>query len=74
MKKTLIFLISLYRVGISPLIHSVTGTTRACRYEISCSRYAVLAIEKHGAFKGSLYALKRVLSCHPFAKVSDYQV
>lgn len=38
-----------------------------CRYRPTCSRYAVEAVEKYGA-KGVLYAILRILSCHPFSK------
>lgn len=37
-----------------------------CRYYPSCSHYAVSAIRKHGAIKGSWLALKRLLRCHPW--------
>ncbi|MGE5397536.1 MAG: membrane protein insertion efficiency factor YidD [Chitinophagales bacterium] len=38
----------------------------SCRYIPSCSTYALQAVEKYGAWKGSLLALKRVSRCHPF--------
>jgi putative membrane protein insertion efficiency factor len=37
-----------------------------CRFHPSCSSYAIQAIEKYGPFKGSYFALKRLLCCHPF--------
>ncbi|MCL1921565.1 MAG: membrane protein insertion efficiency factor YidD [Kiritimatiellaeota bacterium] len=37
-----------------------------CRFEPSCSRYGIEAIEKHGAFRGGWLALRRVLRCHPW--------
>ncbi|RXR28777.1 membrane protein insertion efficiency factor YidD [Sphingobium fluviale] len=37
-----------------------------CRYNPSCSHYAVGAIQKYGAIKGSWLALKRLLRCHPW--------
>ncbi len=37
-----------------------------CRFYPTCSHYAIEAIEKHGAVRGSWLAFKRVLSCHPF--------
>jgi uncharacterized protein len=40
----------------------------ACRFEPSCSAYALEAIERHGAVKGVLLALRRVGRCHPFAR------
>lgn len=74
MKKVALLSLSIYQLTISPLIHMLTGNTYACRYEISCSRYAKLAIEKHGVLKGGYFAIRRVLSCRPFAKVSYDQV
>ena len=37
-----------------------------CRFHPSCSSYAIQAIEKYGPFKGSSFALKILLCCHPF--------
>mgnify|MGYP006078327021 CR=1 FL=1 len=37
-----------------------------CRYHPSCSHYAVGAVQKYGAIKGSWLALKRLLRCHPW--------
>jgi putative membrane protein insertion efficiency factor len=38
----------------------------ACRYEPSCSRYALEALETHGAVRGTRLALGRMLRCHPW--------
>jgi hypothetical protein len=38
----------------------------ACRFEPSCSAYALEALERHGAFKGSLLTGGRLLRCHPY--------
>ncbi|MEP1521136.1 membrane protein insertion efficiency factor YidD [Ascidiaceihabitans sp.] len=37
-----------------------------CRYQPTCSAYAMEALEKHGAFKGSYLAARRIGRCHPF--------
>ncbi|MCR5330519.1 MAG: membrane protein insertion efficiency factor YidD [Lachnospiraceae bacterium] len=63
MKKILIFLIRIYQRHISPL----KGRS-VCIYIPTCSQYAVEALEKYGAVKGSYYAIKRILRCHPFSK------
>ena len=48
-----------YRLFISPWV----GFN--CRYQPTCSAYALEALEKHGALRGSWLALRRVLRCHP---------
>ena len=40
----------------------------ACRYIPTCSEYAIIAIKKYGALKGSYLAIRRILRCHPFRK------
>ena len=40
----------------------------ACRFEPSCSTYAIDAITEHGLLKGLGFALRRVASCHPFGR------
>jgi putative membrane protein insertion efficiency factor len=40
-----------------------------CRYEPTCSAYALEAIELHGALKGGALAARRLLRCHPWAGV-----
>lgn len=61
MKKVLIFLIRIYQKIPGPW-HS------ACRFQPTCSNYAIEALEIHGAFKGSLLACWRILRCNPFSK------
>jgi putative membrane protein insertion efficiency factor len=43
-----------------------TGRPSPCRFWPTCSAYAVDAIDRHGAGRGSLLALHRVLRCHPW--------
>lgn len=66
MKKILIYLIKFYRKHISP------GKTAKCMFIPTCSEYALQAIEKYGAAKGSWMALKRIMRCHPFKKAENY--
>jgi len=61
-KTLLLTLIRFYRRHISPHFPP------SCRYIPSCSAYAMEAIEKYGAAKGGLLALKRLSRCHPFHK------
>jgi uncharacterized protein len=37
-----------------------------CRFYPTCSEYSIEAIEKYGAFKGSIISIKRILRCNPF--------
>lgn len=52
--------IGAYRRLVSPVL------PRACRFVPTCSDYAAEALRKHGAVKGGLLALRRLLRCHPF--------
>lgn len=49
-----------YQVALSPILPS------ACRYQPTCSRYAVEALQKHGPFRGFYLTLRRLMSCHPW--------
>ena len=62
MKALLLALIRFYQRGISPL------RPPCCRFIPTCSAYALEAVELHGAVKGGLLALWRILRCHPFRK------
>ncbi|MEL6812122.1 MAG: membrane protein insertion efficiency factor YidD [Bacteroidota bacterium] len=64
MKKLLtypfIFFIRMYQRAISPLLPST------CRYDPTCSHYAVEALQVHGLWKGMSLSIKRIFSCHPW--------
>ena len=66
MKTVLLALVRFYQKHISPIFPA------RCRYIPTCSEYAVQALEKYGAAKGSRLALKRFLRCHPFHKGDLY--
>lgn len=66
MKRTLLFLVRFYQREISPL------NPPSCRYIPTCSEYAMQAIEKYGAAKGTYLAIRRILRCHPFSKREPY--
>lgn len=55
----LVLALRAYRYWISPLLGP------ACRFEPSCSRYAIEAIQRYGPVRGSWAALRRVSRCHP---------
>lgn len=62
MKRFLLAAIRFYKRSISPY------TPPACRFQPTCSSYALTAIERFGALKGSWLALKRVIRCNPLCK------
>ena len=63
MKKILLGIIRFYQKYLS----GAKGYP-SCKYYPTCSRYAIEAIEKYGAFKGGLLAAWRILRCNPFSK------
>lgn len=60
MQTILIFSLKVYRLLLSPYIG------QHCRFEPTCSCYAIEAIETFGALRGSCVALRRLLRCHPW--------
>jgi len=66
MKAFLLAAIRFYRRNISPFFPA------RCRFNPTCSAYAIEAINKYGAARGGFLALKRFLRCHPFYKGDPY--
>jgi putative membrane protein insertion efficiency factor len=60
MKTILISLIKFYKYFISPVLPG------SCRFYPSCSEYALEAVGRYGAVKGTYLALRRIARCHPF--------
>ena len=60
MKYLLLGSIKGYRRFISPLF------LPSCRFQPTCSQYAIEAIERFGIFQGSWLAVQRILRCHPY--------
>ncbi|MFP5441736.1 MAG: membrane protein insertion efficiency factor YidD [Gammaproteobacteria bacterium] len=58
----LIWLVQLYRLTLSPFVG------QHCRFTPTCSQYAIEALEKHGAVRGSLLAAHRLGRCHPWCE------
>jgi putative membrane protein insertion efficiency factor len=52
--------ILIYRWCVSPMLGP------RCRFHPSCSAYALEAIERHGSFRGTVLAVRRLLRCHPW--------
>lgn len=59
-RRTLVAFIRAYQLVISPALPP------ACRFTPTCSQYALEAIRRHGALRGSWLALRRLARCHPF--------
>lgn len=60
MTRAMLLVVRAYQRFISPY------TPPTCRFYPSCSAYSVGAISRHGAWKGGLLTLRRLLRCHPF--------
>jgi putative membrane protein insertion efficiency factor len=58
--KPLIWLVRGYQLLISPFVPP------SCRFHPTCSHYAIEALRKHGALKGSWLAVRRIVRCHPW--------
>jgi hypothetical protein len=62
MKFLFLNFLRLYKALLSPFLPP------ACRFTPTCSEYAMGAIEKYGAFRGTWLGVKRILRCQPFCK------
>ncbi|MBQ1186142.1 MAG: membrane protein insertion efficiency factor YidD [Clostridia bacterium] len=62
MRNLLISLVRFYQKNISP------AKAPCCRFYPVCSSYAIEALKTHGAIKGSLLAIYRILRCSPLCK------
>jgi hypothetical protein len=60
MRHVFIALVRFYQLAISPYFPA------RCRYQPTCSAYAIESLGKHGALKGGWLALKRIGRCHPW--------
>jgi putative membrane protein insertion efficiency factor len=60
MKYLLMAPIKMYQIFVSPWMPPV------CRYQPTCSKYAMEALRRHGAIKGSWLAFRRVMRCAPW--------
>lgn len=60
MRQVFIAFIKAYQIALSPFFG------QQCRFTPTCSNYAVESIQRHGTFKGSMLAIKRILRCHPW--------
>ena len=61
-----ILLVRVYQLTISPAKMFLLGPAGHCRFEPSCSHYAIEALKTHGAAAGGWMAAKRICRCHPW--------
>ena len=61
-RRAMLAMVRFYKKYLSPLLPPV------CRFEPTCSQYALEAIEWHGAWKGGWLTLRRLLRCQPFSR------
>jgi putative membrane protein insertion efficiency factor len=62
MKFLVLDFLRLYKTLVSPFLPS------ACRFTPTCSEYAMQAVEKYGATRGTWMGIKRILRCQPFCR------
>lgn len=60
MKHLLVLLVRIYQRVLSPL------KPPSCRFVPTCSNYAILALRRHGALRGTWLTIRRLARCHPF--------
>ena len=68
LRQVVVLPIRVYRLALSPLFPP------ACRFEPSCSEYAVEAVLGHGVLRGGWLAMRRILRCHPWSDAGVDQV
>ncbi|MEM9281475.1 MAG: membrane protein insertion efficiency factor YidD [Verrucomicrobiota bacterium] len=66
MKHILIFLVRMYQIFISGPLHLLGGPGSGCRFDPSCSQYAIDAITVNGVIRGGWQGIHRVFRCHPW--------
>jgi len=60
LRHVLIAFIRFYQIALSPLLPA------SCRYYPTCSAYAIEALERYGAARGTWLTIRRIARCHPF--------
>lgn len=66
MTRILLALLAFYQRWLSPALHVISPG--GCKFQPTCSEYAIRAIAMHGPLRGSGLALWRLLRCHPFSR------
>ena len=66
MTRLLLAALAFYKRWLSPAVHALG--VGGCKFQPTCSDYAVTAIALHGPLRGSALAVARLLRCHPFSR------
>jgi putative membrane protein insertion efficiency factor len=61
-----ILFLRLYKLLVSPALHTIAGPLGGCRYEPTCSCYASEAVALHGVLAGTWLAVRRLCRCNPW--------
>ncbi|KAA6457185.1 membrane protein insertion efficiency factor YidD [Acidobacteria bacterium AB60] len=66
MTRLLLGFLAFYKRWLSPAVHTLG--VGGCKFQPTCSEYAVTAIAWHGPLRGSVLAAGRLLRCHPLSR------
>jgi len=67
--------VRIYQVTISPVLTCLFGSLGlGCRFHPTCSQYALEAVQRHGAIKGTMLAVGRICRCHPWGGCGEDRV
>jgi len=66
MKFLIIGLIRIYRRFLGPMLRVLSGGHGFCRFQPTCSRYFLEAVERYGSVRGSWMGICRIFRCHPW--------
>ena len=68
MRAVIRILIRMYQLCVSPVLSIFFGPNAGCRFEPTCSRYFLEAVETHGFWRGAWLGLKRIGRCNPWGR------
>src|SRR5438874_1279410 len=68
----LILGLRIYRAAISPILSAIFCPLGfGCRFDPTCSQYAVEAVRRHGSIRGGILTVRRLCRCHPWGGCGD---
>ncbi len=60
-------LFSCYQLVVSPALHALAGPGAGCRFEKTCSQFALESLLEFGVIRGGWRAVRRMMTCNPWA-------